>query len=178
MNGIALLDIILFILLVLLTLRASLRGFVKEFFSLGAPVLGILAAIFSYKYGAAFIRANYIRDEAWGLPEVLAFAIIFILAFIACKIVQKILDDVIKGLNLTGLDKLLGGVIGLAEGFIVISVVLIIIYIQPVFDSMGLLLGSISGRYLLPLIIDNTKVGIDTILNSVAMLLHLPFYFG
>jgi membrane protein required for colicin V production len=151
MSEYAYIDIVLLILLILLTVRGFIRGFVSEFFSLGAPVLGILASFLFYKNGAEFLRTRYFNDAVI-LSEILAFVAIFLIVFIICKIIQKIIKDVVNGMNLTTLDKVLGAVFGLAEGILAVSLVLFVIVIQPLFDPSTVLDGSIFASIILPLI--------------------------
>ena len=160
-------DIFLIIAVFILTLRGFLRGFIKEFFSIGAVVFGILAGIFFHKAGSEYIRNNFIGDINY-FPEILAFIILFIIVYIICMMVQKILNDVIMGLNLSGIDKFLGGIMGLAEGIIFICIILFVIVIQPVFDSSGLLSGSFFAGILLPLIIDTARFGAGSIIYTAA----------
>jgi membrane protein required for colicin V production len=151
MDGYAYIDIVLLILLILLTARGFIRGFVTEFFALGAPVLGILASFFLYKNGAEFLRDKFFPDWVV-LSEILAFVAIFLIVFLICKIVQKIINDVVDGMNLTTIDKVLGAVFGLAEGIVAVSLVLFVIVIQPLFDPAPVLQGSIFAGIILPLI--------------------------
>ena len=151
-------DLFIIIITFILTLRGFLRGFVKEFFALGAFIFGILAGIFFHKPCAEYIRNNFIGNVDI-FPEILAFIILFIIVYVICMIVQKILNDVIMGMNLSGIDKFLGGFMGLAEGLIVICIILFIIVVQPVFDASELLYGSVFARIILPLIINNASIG-------------------
>ena len=143
-------------LLILLAARGFVRGFVSEFFSLGAPVLGILGAFFFYKNGADFIRTRYLHGMEH-IPEVLSFIAIFLIIFLICKIIQKIIVDVVVGMNLNTMDKILGIFLGLAEGILAASLVLFIIYFQPLFDRYAVLRGSVFGRILLPMIIETSR---------------------
>ncbi|MDR0313078.1 MAG: CvpA family protein [Treponema sp.] len=147
----AYIDIVFLILLILLTVRGFLRGFVAEFFSLGAPVLGILAGFLFYKNGAQFLRNRYFPD--WTvLADIAAFVAIFLIVFLICKIIQKIVSDVVNGMNLTTLNKVLGAVFGLAEGIVAVALVLFVIVIQPLFDPSAVLNGSIAAGIILPFI--------------------------
>jgi membrane protein required for colicin V production len=145
------LDLVFVILLVLLTLRGFLKGFTGEFFSLTSLALGLIAAVFFFKNGAEFLRARYFQNIAL-LPEILAFFGIFLIVFIAGKILEHIIKDIINRLNLNGLDKVLGLALGLAEALALISLVLLLLIIQPLFDSKALLESSIFARLFLPLI--------------------------
>lgn len=162
MGDYAYIDIILTVLAVLLTVRGFTRGFIKEFFSLGAFAFGIFGAFLFYKNGADYLREKYFENLN-GIPEVLAFAAIFLIIFIICKLLQKVLLDVIKGLNLTSLDKMLGGIMGVIEGIAAVALVIFLISIQPLFNPDDLLQNSLFGKMLLPFLSQplNLKEGLD-----------------
>ena len=160
MNAYSYLDIGLTIIITATVFRGFSHGFVKEFFTLGALAFGVLAGFLFYTTLAEVIRTNYMPDIK-GVPEVLAFIILFAGVYIICKLLQKIFHDVINGLNLTGLDKLLGGVIGFAEGLVFVSALLLLVSIQPVFDTSEMSELSFFGRILLPVIIGIPEEGLD-----------------
>jgi membrane protein required for colicin V production len=147
---IAAFDIICAVLAVILVVRCMLRGFIGEIMSMASVVLGILAAIFLYKNGAAFIRANWIEMKV--VPEILAFAAIFLVVFLFVRIVEFFLKDIINAINLHGLDRLLGMFFGLLEAFVLICLILFILAVQPLFDPMVILQNSIVAQILLPLV--------------------------
>ncbi|MCL2479185.1 MAG: CvpA family protein [Treponema sp.] len=169
MSDYSYIDIAFTVLLVLFTVRGSTRGFVKEFFSLGAPVLGVIGAFLFYKRGAEFITANYFQNIQ-GVPEILAFIIIFAIIFILCKMLQKILSDVIKGMNLTSFDKILGLVFGIIEGIAVVGLVIFIISIQPIVNPDDILGNSLFGKLLMPFIPKTFNEGKNIIDNLSACL--------
>jgi membrane protein required for colicin V production len=156
MTEFAVIDIVLLALLILLTIRGFIRGFVGEFFSLGGPALGVLGAFLFYKNGGEFLRTRYFNGMK-GIPEVLAFIAIFLIVFLACKIIQKIVSDVVSGMNLSTLDKVLGALFGLVEGLLAASLMLIIIRIQPLFDSSAMLQGSFFANVILPMVIETSE---------------------
>jgi membrane protein required for colicin V production len=143
------LDLIFIILLGLLVLRGFLKGFTGEFFSLASITLAVITAALFFKNGAAFLRSRYLQMDI--LPEILAFLIIFIVVLIAGKILEHIIKDIISRLNLHTFDKVLGLLLGLAEGFALIVVVLLILKNQPLFDISLLLEESFFARLFLPL---------------------------
>jgi membrane protein required for colicin V production len=143
------LDMIFIILAGLLVLRGFLKGFTGEFFSVVSVVLALIASVLLFKNGAGFIRSRYLQMEF--LPEILAFLIIFISVFILGKIIERIVKDIIARTNLDALDKVLGIIIGLAEGFAIIVILLFLLTIQPLFDSSSLLEQSFIAKFLLPL---------------------------
>jgi membrane protein required for colicin V production len=147
----AAIDIVLLVLLALLILRAFLRGFVGEVFSLASVSLGVIGAVFFFKNGALFLRA-FLLPGVPLVPEILAFIIIFLAVFILGKILEHLVRDIITKLGLEGLDRFLGFILGVVEGIALIALLLIFIGIQPLFDPSALLARSIFARLLLPLI--------------------------
>jgi membrane protein required for colicin V production len=114
-------------------------------------VLGLLAALFFYKNGGSFIRVKFMPETAV-IPEVMAFIILFLIVFIIIKLLEKILSDIIDRVELDSADRFLGVIFGLAEGIAVVSLILFLLRVQPLFDSSPLLSDSFFAKLLLPLI--------------------------
>ncbi|MCL2067767.1 MAG: CvpA family protein [Treponema sp.] len=144
-------DIIFIALIVLFTVRCALRGFIGEFMSMASVVLGLLAALYFYKKGGELIRSKYLPDMKI-LPLVIAFVALFVIVFITIRFLEKLLADVIDGIRLGDADRFLGILFGFVEGVIVVSLVLFIFSIQPLFDPDSILANSFFARVLLPLI--------------------------
>jgi membrane protein required for colicin V production len=142
------LDFIFAGLLAVIIIRCAVRGLVEEIMSIAALLLGVAGAFFLYPPGAAFIRTML---DLRFIPEILAFVGIFVIIFILVKVVEYMLRDIIMRINLGWLDRLLGFVFGIAEGFVIISLLVFVIYIQPVFKVGELLQNSFFARLLIPL---------------------------
>jgi membrane protein required for colicin V production len=151
MGGIAVIDIIFLFLGIIIVARSALRGFVSELLSMTAVILGLLAALFFNKNGGAFIRDKFMPDMKL-IPEILAFIGLFLIVFILIKIVEYILQDIIARIRLGGLDRFLGFLLGLVEGVIVISLLLFVLVIQPLFDPASIVEKSFFANLLLPII--------------------------
>jgi len=132
-------------------LRCFIKGFVSEVFSMAAFVLGILASIFFYKNGAVFVRERFLPDMDI-LSEVIAFIALFLIVFVIVKLLELLLKGIVEGIRLGGADKFLGLIFGFAEGIAVVSIILFVLHIQPLFDQTELLSDSIFARILMPLI--------------------------
>jgi membrane protein required for colicin V production len=139
------------ILLGLLALRGFLKGFTGEFFSIASLALGLIGAVFFFKNGASFLRDRYFQGTAL-LPEVLAFLGILFLVFAAGKILERIVTDIIRRLNLDRINRALGLILGLAEALALISISILFLTIQPLFNAEGILGESRFAALLLPLI--------------------------
>ena len=147
----AVIDFIFIALIVIFTLRCALRGFVSEIMSMASVVLGLLAALYFYKNGGAFVREKFMPNLKI-IPEILAFIALFLVVFIVIKILEAILKDIIEGIRLGRADRFLGLLFGLVEGIIVVSLVLFIFSVQPLFNPLPILEHSFFANILLPLI--------------------------
>jgi len=149
--NISVIDVIFILVMAIFVLRCFIKGFISEVMSMAALVLGILSALFFYKNGGEFLRAKY-----WPglntIPEIIAFAALFIIVFIVIKLFEIMLKGIVDGINLGGADRFLGMIFGLAEGIAVISLVLFVLCVQPLFDPASLLADSFFAQILLPLI--------------------------
>ena len=149
--NLSVIDVVFSLIIILFVIRCYLKGFASELFSMAAIILGIFSALFFYKNGGEYLRTTF-WPELKVIPEVVAFIALFIIVFIVIKILESILKGIIERVRLSGVDRFLGTIFGLAEGIAVVSLVLILLKIQPLFDSSSLLSESIFAQILLPLI--------------------------
>ena len=144
-------DIVFIALIGLLIVRCYLKGFVSELLSMAGYVLGLLAALFFYKNGADFLREKF-WPGLQTIPEILSFIFLFVIVLILVKLLAIMLKGIIDGIKLGGVDRVLGIIFGLAEGIAVVSLVLFVIRIQPLFNPSAILSESFFARILLPFI--------------------------
>ena len=152
-------DIVFIVLIGLFAVRCYLKGFVSELLSMAGFALGILAALFFYKNGADFLR-----DRFWPglrtIPEILSFIFLFIFVLIVVKLLAIMLKGIIDGIRLGGADRTLGIIFGIAEGIAVVSLVLFLIRVQPLFDPSAILSDSFFANLLLPLITGHESMAV------------------
>ena len=134
------LDIIFLVILLIATFRCVIKGFVSEAMSLAALILGIGGAVLFSGAGAQFLDKQF-GQSGWN--QVISFLAIFLVLYIVVKAFEGGMKRLLERLNLGSLDRALGFFLGFAEGFIFISVAIIILRVQPFFDTSGLLEGSI-----------------------------------
>jgi membrane protein required for colicin V production len=144
-------DIIFIILIFLFIVRCYLRGFIGEILSMAAIVLGLLASLYFYKNGGMYLRQRFML-EIKTIPEVFAFIALFIIVFITIKLLEIMLKGIIQGVKLGGADRFLGIIFGFVEGIMVVSLILFILNIQPLFDPSSIIADSFFANALLPLI--------------------------
>ena len=164
--NLAVIDIIFAALVVIFTVRCALRGFISELLSMAALALGLLAALFFYAPGGDFIRERFMPAVKI-IPEVLAFAALFLIVYVAIKILESILKEIIEGIRLGSADRLLGIFFGLVEGIIVVSLILFLFSVQPLFDEKPLLEKSIFAELLLPFITGSGKAAAESLQEAV-----------
>ena len=134
-----------------MVVHGYIKGLVGELFSWAAPILGIWVAVLLNSAAAALAREK-LMPGIRVIPEILAFVAIFLIVLIIVKLLEKILKDVIEGANLGAVNKILGAVFGLIEGFAFTLLIIFVFSVQPLFDSSKVLGDSVFARFLLPII--------------------------
>ncbi|GHU25032.1 hypothetical protein FACS1894164_13110 [Spirochaetia bacterium] len=138
-------DIILLIFILILTIRAALRGFTEESLSVAAVVLGAWVALILYRNGATFVRTKMNTDIKI-FPELISFIVLFFIVFGVVKLVQIMLKDIVKRIHIGAVDHFLGAAFGLLEGITVAACVVVLLRMQPIFDAEPIFAGSIFGN--------------------------------
>ena len=164
MSNIPVIDMIFMLLIALMVIHGYVKGFIEEIFSWVAIVLGILAAFFLHSAGADYIRKRAMQDVRF-VPEILAFAAIFLIIMLFLKMVERILKDVIMEAKLGNVNRSLGAIFGLIEGLVLTTLILFILSVQPLFDPSKLIGDSIFAEILLPVIkipVNRGKEIVDT----------------
>jgi len=154
----AVIDYIFIGLIGLFIIRCYLKGFISEILSMAGVVLGLLASLFFYKNGADFLRNQFWPDLKI-IPEIIAFVGLFIIVFFVIKLFEVMLKGIINNIKLGGADRALGILFGFAEGIAVVSLILFLLRIQPLFDPSSIISDSFFASLLLPLIIGKEAAG-------------------
>ena len=143
----AAIDFVFAIVVVILSLRAAIRGFVKELLGTAALILGIVAAVLFSGLASGLIE-EFIGPTVWS--QVIAFLGIFLIVYLIVKIFEGALNRLIERIHLSQLDHALGLFLGIVEGLVVVFVLLLLIQIQPFFEPEGLIEDSLFARVLVP----------------------------
>lgn len=143
----SLIDIIIMLVIIAAAIRGTIKGFVAEAASMAALILGIGGAIlFSRKL--SLVLEKYLGRTAWN--QIITFLLIFLVIYIAIKLLEGIMHAIFEKLNLNKLDSALGFFLGIAEGLLVGGLALFVLNWQPVFETHELLRNSLFYRLLLP----------------------------
>lgn len=129
------LDIVFLIILILMTIRGVIVGFVNEFFSKAAVVLALLASVVLYNSFTPIVKK--ITNSAV-IPEIISFLVIFLVVYVVVKILQKITSSFFENDTMKSLDKALGFFLGIIEGLVIIGAVIALFDIQNFFDLSSL----------------------------------------
>lgn len=140
-------DIVFGLIVVILALRAAIRGFVKELLGTAALFLGIVIAILFSGLVAQVIE-QYIGATIWS--QVIAFLGLFLVVYLVVKLFEGALNRLIERVHADQLDHALGFFLGVVEGLIIVFILLLLIQIQPFFEPEALIGGSIFGRIMIP----------------------------
>ena len=164
--GMAGIDIVFMVIIAISSLRCAARGFISELLSMAALIFGILAALLFFKQGAVLVRGWFMPDVKV-VPEIISFIAFFLIVYITVKIIEMTLKSIIEGVQLGGLDHLLGFVLGFVEGVIVVCLLLFLISIQPFFNPNPMFENSFFAKVLLPVIIGEKDKIMEAIVRLV-----------
>ncbi len=140
-------DIIFLVILLISIIRVTVKGFVDEFFSKAAVIVGAIVAIIFYQLFTPFI-SGLVGDSF--LSPIIAFLILFLATYLIIKLLQVLIGSLFENGSLRSLDRALGSFLGLVEGVLVIIILLMIFNIQPFFDTTEFLADSFFAKFLSP----------------------------
>jgi len=109
----ALIDILIIVIVAGLIIHGIATGLIRSAFDIAGLFFGYIFAV-SY---SATVR----------IPQILAFILIFIVVFLVVSIAGRIISRVVHITPLGIIDRILGGVLGLAKGLVICFVLLIVI---------------------------------------------------
>jgi membrane protein required for colicin V production len=109
-------------ILVLSALISIKRGFVKEALSLATWVAAVIVAIV-FGERLAVLLVDHIATPS--VRELVAFAVLFIATLLVGAMVNYLLGALVRVTGLSGTDRLLGMLFGLARGFVIVMALLI-----------------------------------------------------
>ena len=158
MSNFSWLDIVFICFISMMLVHGYLKGFVRALFSWAALILATWAAVLLYPAGGAYIR-TMAMENVRVVPEVLAFIGIFIVIMFGIKIIERILGGIVAGVNLTGVNRILGAAFGIIEGLAFTTLIVFVLEIQPLFDSSEIIENSFFANFLLPIVVLLPRIG-------------------
>jgi len=128
------LDIILGIFLLVFFFYGFKKGLIASLIHL----LGLIVAIFLIIKTGTVVKESMIEKFGFGdtLAMILSYLLIFIIIMIIAKIIILLLHKLIDVLNLTALNRILGGIFGVFNCFLVIAIILVILELSPLKNTV------------------------------------------
>jgi membrane protein required for colicin V production len=114
-------DWIILALVMLNVVSAAMQGFFAEALSMAGLIVGYIVAAWQYQRLAVWLE-SFLKNE-W-LAEIFGFLVIFFVVVLLFGIAGRIARWVMKEAGLSGFDRFLGGVLGLAKGGLMVAVIL------------------------------------------------------
>ena len=109
-------------ILVLSSTIGLVRGLLKEAFALAVWIAAIIVAK-TFSDELTFLLENVIATPS--LRELVAFAILFVLTLLVGAMLSYLLGALVKMTGLSGTDRLLGMLFGVARGFLVVMLIIV-----------------------------------------------------
>lgn len=108
------------------------RGFIREALSLATWVIAIYLAI-SYASSLTGFVGHYVHTPS--MQFIVAAGIIFFLALIVGTLFASALSKLAEKTGLSGLDRMLGVIFGLARGILLIGVLMLVLEFTPIVED-------------------------------------------
>lgn len=135
----AIIDIVFLVIILVMAIKGAVNGFIAEVFGKAAFLVGLLVGVLFYN-DLALVLVQWISVVF--LAQVVSFLLLFILTFLLIKVIQHVLGGIFKGDILGSLNRALGFFLGLAEGVLIVAVILLVLHVQPWIQVDSLLAGS------------------------------------
>ena len=123
------LDIILSIIIFVFFLFGLKKGFIATVINLAAFILFFILIVYIGPIFKEIIQLNFTVNDF--LASTLSYFAIFLIIFLISAILIKILTKILKALKINWINRLLGGVLGIANALIIITVLFLIFTILP-----------------------------------------------
>lgn len=114
-------DWLIVFVIVLNVILAAMHGFFAEALSMAGLVVGYIVAAWQYHRLAEWFM-SFLNSEL--LAEIFGFLIIFFAILILFSIAGRIARRLMKEVGLSGFDRFLGALLGVAKGALAVAVVL------------------------------------------------------
>lgn len=116
------------IIVVLSALISVMRGFVREALSLAAWVAAFWVA-FTFHQHLAALFVDHIAAPSIRLIS--AFALLFVVTLVLCAILNNLVAKLVEKSGLSGTDRMLGVLFGIARGMVVVTILVLLAGLTP-----------------------------------------------
>jgi len=116
-------DTTILIIFLISAVISLVRGFVKEVFSLLAWIISIWVAVTFTSHGAVLL-APYVETDVLRIG--IAFVVLFVITLFLLTMVNHLLSQFVKKTGLSGTDRMVGLIFGIARGGLVVSILVLL----------------------------------------------------
>lgn len=119
------LDVLLLLPLLVGLVRVLMRGFISEVIAIVVVILGVIGA----RFGAPPFSEWMLQQFAWpqGVCDVVSYTLVFLAVAILLSLIAKGLTRFLKAVNLGWMNRLAGGLFGIAKyGLLVLVAVFVL----------------------------------------------------
>ena len=148
-------DIVSLIILLILAIRGTFRGFIAEIMSMASLIVGIIIAVV-FTHPVSILLQRYIGESFWN--TIIAFLGLFLVSYLIIKIFESSLNTLVEKVQLEKLDQALGFFLGLLEGFLLIVILVFILRAQPLISIENLFENSFAASIADKIIPIGTKI--------------------
>lgn len=160
MPDIAVIDIVFLVIMLASGIACAIKGFFTELGAKASYVIGGLVAVMFTKQ-VLFYAVSSLGIEINIISALIVFLILFYIGFILCRAAAGICAKALDGIKLKFIDIALGFVLGIAECFAVILIIVFILRFQSVIDVESILVKSyMYNTIMLPVINNVSAIGI------------------
>ena len=121
-------DVVILALIALSAILSLFRGFVREAVALATWLVALLVAMAFYEDLAAILSQWITTPSA---QKVTAFVVLFICVLLLGAIVNFLAGRLVDKTGLTGTDKMLGIVFGVARGGVIVAILVLLAGLTP-----------------------------------------------
>ena len=137
-------DLIFLLLALFFVIKGFFRGFISEFMSMAALILGLIAALAFQNQLSALLK-DMIKSDTF--RPIASFFLLFIGTYILVKLLELLLHNAIEAIKMNSLDRLLGLVWGLLETAVIVLIIVFLIYRFKFKAGISFLDESVVARY-------------------------------
>ena len=137
-------DLIFLLLALFFVIKGFFRGFISEFMSMAALILGLIAALAFQNQVSALLK-DMIKSDTF--RPIAAFFLLFIGTYILVKLLELLLHNAIEAIKMNSLDRLLGLVWGLLETAVIVLIIVFLVYRFKFKAGISFLDESVVARY-------------------------------
>ena len=121
-------DVVILALIALSAILSLFRGFVREAVALATWLVALMVSMAFYEDLAAILSQWISTPSA---QKITAFAVLFVCVLLLGAIVNHLAGKLVDKTGLTGTDKMLGIVFGVARGGVIVAILVLLAGLTP-----------------------------------------------